>query len=286
MVRGPKRADKGRFTAPVPYSCGIWWRDSSQMLGSHIIIKQQALWGVCGSLISHVGCLCVLIKLLMRFWFWGLTWWTWVVVQLLTLFPPSISQQKVIQVGQMDREARRLGRSLVKSEEDDEGDDYDDDLMDLEASNVILTPLLRSDLLSLHDSGFLYVVKLSPCQCSVHSRFRPISASVAAATPKIRSFQVRPFNSFPLFIWHLWAAAGKASEAILLLSVPHCYAMYVHMRTGERECPWGPEARRREHQPCRFHSCGKPEEKHNDPEIYQLPLLQRGRVISRRTKET
>ncbi|TNM89206.1 hypothetical protein fugu_005461 [Takifugu bimaculatus] len=74
------------------------------------------------------------------------------------------SQQKVIHVGQMDREARRLGRSLVKSDEDDEGDDYDDDLMDLEASNVILTPLL--------------------------SRFRPISASVAAATPKIRSFQV------------------------------------------------------------------------------------------------
>ncbi|XP_029683326.1 fer-1-like protein 4 isoform X2 [Takifugu rubripes] len=79
-------------------------------------------------------------------------------------FDPE-SQQKVIHVGQMDREARRLGRSLVKSEEeDDEGDDYDDDLMDLEASNVILTPLL--------------------------SRFRPISASVAAATPKIRSFQV------------------------------------------------------------------------------------------------
>lgn len=101
----------------------------------------------------------------------------------------------------MDREARRLGRSLVKSDEDyDEGDDYDDDLMDLEASNVILTPLLRSDLLSLPYSGFLCVVKLTPCQRSVRSRFRPISASVAAATPKIRSFQVRPFNSFPLFI--------------------------------------------------------------------------------------
>lgn len=53
----------------------------------------------------------------------------------------------------MDREARRLGRSLVRSDEDDEGDDYDDDLMDLEASNVILTPLLRSDLLPPRDSG-------------------------------------------------------------------------------------------------------------------------------------
>lgn len=119
---------------------------------------------------------------------------------LLTLFLPPLSQQKVIHVSQMDREARRLGRSLVQNEEEyDEGDDYDDDLMDLEASNVILTPLLRSDLLSLHDSGFLYVVRLTPCHRSVCSRFRPISVSVAAATPKIRSFQVRPFKSFYLF---------------------------------------------------------------------------------------
>lgn len=94
----------------------------------------------------------------------------------------------------MDREARRLGRSLVKGDEDDEGDDYDDDLMDLEASNVILTPLLRQDLRPLHDSGSFYAVILTPCQPSVRSRFRPISASVAAATPKIRSFQVRPFD--------------------------------------------------------------------------------------------
>lgn len=48
----------------------------------------------------------------------------------------------------MDREARRVGRSLVRNEEEfEEDDDYDDDLMDLEASNVVLTPLLRSDLL-------------------------------------------------------------------------------------------------------------------------------------------
>ena len=32
-------------------------------------------------------------------------------------------------------------------EECEEDDDYDDDLMDLEASNVVLSPLLRSDLL-------------------------------------------------------------------------------------------------------------------------------------------
>lgn len=61
-------------------------------------------------------------------------------------FPP-ISQQDFARSGQLDRELRRLGRSLVLSEEEDEcNDDYDDDLMDLEASNVIFTPLLRSVL--------------------------------------------------------------------------------------------------------------------------------------------
>lgn len=62
--------------------------------------------------------------------------------------PAPLSQQKVIQTGQMDREARRIGRSLVRNEDEfEDDDDYDDDLMDLEASNVVLTPLLRSDLL-------------------------------------------------------------------------------------------------------------------------------------------
>lgn len=62
----------------------------------------------------------------------------------MTFLPPP-SKQKVIQMGQMDREARRLGWSLVRSDDDfDEGDDYDDDIMDLEASNIILSPLLRS----------------------------------------------------------------------------------------------------------------------------------------------
>ncbi|KAM8868286.1 fer-1-like protein 4 [Synchiropus picturatus] len=68
----------------------------------------------------------------------------------------------------LDREARQLGRSLVRSgdEDDDDDDDdyYDDDLMDMEASNIIFTPLL--------------------------SRCKPLSRRVAAETPKIRSFQV------------------------------------------------------------------------------------------------
>lgn len=58
--------------------------------------------------------------------------------------PPPPSQKKAIQTGQMDREARRLGRSLLRNEGDsDEGDDYDDDFMELEAADIILTPLLR-----------------------------------------------------------------------------------------------------------------------------------------------
>ncbi|KAM9362008.1 fer-1-like protein 4 [Symphorus nematophorus] len=78
------------------------------------------------------------------------------------------SQPTVTRPGQVEREARRLGRSLVRTgdedEEDDDDDDYDEDLMDLEASNIIFTPLL--------------------------SRCRPMSRSVAAATPRVQSFQV------------------------------------------------------------------------------------------------
>lgn len=52
----------------------------------------------------------------------------------------------------MEREARRLGRSLVRTgdedDDDDDDDDFDDDLMDMEASDIILTPLLRSVLLT------------------------------------------------------------------------------------------------------------------------------------------
>lgn len=47
----------------------------------------------------------------------------------------------------MDREARRLGRSLVLTgDELEDDDDYDDDLMDMDECDVILTPLLRSGL--------------------------------------------------------------------------------------------------------------------------------------------
>uniref|UniRef100_A0A671YFG7 Fer-1 like family member 4 n=1 Tax=Sparus aurata TaxID=8175 RepID=A0A671YFG7_SPAAU len=64
----------------------------------------------------------------------------------------SFSQLTVTRPGQLEREARRLGRSLVKTgdeDEDDDDDDYDDDLMDLETSNIISTPLLRSGYLTV-----------------------------------------------------------------------------------------------------------------------------------------
>uniref|UniRef100_A0A7N6B0G8 C2 domain-containing protein n=1 Tax=Anabas testudineus TaxID=64144 RepID=A0A7N6B0G8_ANATE len=60
-------------------------------------------------------------------------------------------QQSVPRPSQLDREARRLGRSLVRTgdeDDDDDDDDYDDDLMDLETSNIVLTPLL-SDTISV-----------------------------------------------------------------------------------------------------------------------------------------
>ncbi|XP_039653756.1 fer-1-like protein 4 [Perca fluviatilis] len=76
------------------------------------------------------------------------------------------SQLTVARPGQLEREARRLGRSLVQTgdEDEDDDDDFDDDQMDLEASNIIFTPLL--------------------------SRCRPMSRNVSAATPRVQSFQV------------------------------------------------------------------------------------------------
>ncbi|XP_068171710.1 fer-1-like protein 4 isoform X2 [Antennarius striatus] len=69
---------------------------------------------------------------------------------------------------QLERDARRLGRSLVRTgdddDDDDDDDDYDDDLLDLESSNVIFTPLL--------------------------SRCRPMCSSAVSATPRVKSFQV------------------------------------------------------------------------------------------------
>ncbi|KAJ3596805.1 hypothetical protein NHX12_003205 [Muraenolepis orangiensis] len=64
----------------------------------------------------------------------------------------------------LDRETRRLGRALVRTrdtEEDDEDDE--DDITDIEASNIVLTPLL--------------------------SRSRPLSRHVLAAIPRVQSFQ-------------------------------------------------------------------------------------------------
>ncbi|XP_042260412.1 fer-1-like protein 4 [Thunnus maccoyii] len=78
------------------------------------------------------------------------------------------SQPTVTRTDQVEREARRLGRNLVRTgdedEDEDDDEDYDDDLMDMEASNIIFTPLL--------------------------SRCRPLSRHVVAATPRVQSFQV------------------------------------------------------------------------------------------------
>ncbi|KAG8007550.1 Fer-1-like protein 4, partial [Nibea albiflora] len=66
-----------------------------------------------------------------------------------------------------EREARQLGRTLVNNGDDDDyddDDDFDDDLIDLEASNIISTPLL--------------------------SRCRAMSKNIAAGISKVQSFQV------------------------------------------------------------------------------------------------
>lgn len=57
-----------------------------------------------------------------------------------------IRQRTIGRLDQLDREARRLGQNLLpRDEEDEDGDydDYDDDVMDMEASNIIFTSLLR-----------------------------------------------------------------------------------------------------------------------------------------------
>lgn len=48
---------------------------------------------------------------------------------------------------QLERDARRLGQSLIRigdEDEDDEDYDYDEDFMQMETSDIILTPLRRS----------------------------------------------------------------------------------------------------------------------------------------------
>nr|XP_019952111.1 PREDICTED: fer-1-like protein 4 [Paralichthys olivaceus] len=82
-------------------------------------------------------------------------------------FDDPESQRTFIRPDQLEREVRRLGRSLVRTgdedDDDDDDDDYDDDMMDQE-TNVTITPLL--------------------------SRCRPMSRSVVAGTPRVQSFQV------------------------------------------------------------------------------------------------
>ncbi|MEQ2194405.1 hypothetical protein XENOCAPTIV_028903 [Xenoophorus captivus] len=68
---------------------------------------------------------------------------------------------------QMERDARQLGRSLIRmgdEDEDDEDYDYEDDLVEMETSDIILTPL--------------------------RSRCRPLSRTAVAAMPRVQSFQV------------------------------------------------------------------------------------------------
>ncbi|MED6232819.1 hypothetical protein ATANTOWER_002859 [Ataeniobius toweri] len=68
---------------------------------------------------------------------------------------------------QMERDARHLGRSLIRmgdEDEDDEDYDYEDDLVEMETSDIILTPL--------------------------RSRCRPLSRTAVAAMPRVQSFQV------------------------------------------------------------------------------------------------
>ncbi|XP_041638940.1 fer-1-like protein 4 [Cheilinus undulatus] len=84
-------------------------------------------------------------------------------------FDEPDSQQAVARPGLLEREVRRLGRSLVRTssgdeDDDEDDDDFDDDMMDLEASNIIFTPLL--------------------------SRCRPMSKNTTSATPRVKSFQV------------------------------------------------------------------------------------------------
>ncbi|XP_017286969.1 fer-1-like protein 4 [Kryptolebias marmoratus] len=75
---------------------------------------------------------------------------------------------KIPRPHQLERDARRLGQSLIRTgdedDDDDYDDDYDDDLVEMEATCISLTPLL--------------------------SRCRPLSRSSVAAVPRVQSFQV------------------------------------------------------------------------------------------------
>ncbi|XP_076124796.1 fer-1-like protein 4 [Alosa pseudoharengus] len=86
-----------------------------------------------------------------------------------TGFDDPSSKQPPRQPQKLDQEARILGRSLIKTGEEDEDDDddyYDDDydMADMESANITFTPIL--------------------------SRCRPLSKHELAATPKLQTFQV------------------------------------------------------------------------------------------------
>ncbi|XP_051932224.1 fer-1-like protein 4 [Hippocampus zosterae] len=79
--------------------------------------------------------------------------------------PPMLSRLE----RDLERETRQLGRNLIRVQGDqDDYDDYDDydedDLLDMDMSDIVFTPLM--------------------------SRSRPLSRHVAAATPRVQSFQV------------------------------------------------------------------------------------------------
>lgn len=116
----------------------------------------------------------------------------------LSLFLSPVSQQTITRPGQLDREARRLGRSLVQTgDEDEDDDDDDDDLMDMEISNIIFTPLLRSGYLTVCLSvclpEFCRLIRSLTARVCVCSHCRPMSRNVVAATPRVQSFQVSSF---------------------------------------------------------------------------------------------
>lgn len=149
-----------------------------------------------------------------------------------TLSP--VSQRSVTRPSQLEREARRLGRSLVRTgdeDDDDDDDDYDDDLMDLETSNIVLTPLLRSvyltDWMTFGCSKTDLLSTVCVCVCLIVclcSRCRPLSRNVVAGTPKVQSFQVSSFIhpfliTYPDPLHRLWNILKKSKTTILKITV-------------------------------------------------------------------
>lgn len=91
----------------------------------------------------------------------------------------------------LEKDARRLGQSLIRTgdeDEDDEDYDYDDDLVEMETCDITLTPLRR---------WVGVMVSLVPIRVQNHwsagclcSRYRPLTRTAVAAMPRVQSFQV------------------------------------------------------------------------------------------------